>query len=248
MFRWRLQPVGHQTLIIFGVCFLWCAWAHGSSLHVNPVRVALSPAQSIEAITVRNDDSQPALVQAQPFRWLQEDGKDIYNPSTELIAAPPIFTLQPGKTQIVRIGLRRPFPQQGELAYRLYFQEIPPEPHPKEQNLRVVLRIGLPVFVSGNAQTAPVLHWDATQKTSRAVEVNLKNTGNGHVRVTSLKLTAPVGSTVFGAQEFLKYLLPGQTHSWLINTATVLLSGAPVRLTAQTNVGEVYADLALSKP
>lgn len=68
------------------------------------------------------------MVQLEAMAWNKAQGQDIYTPTTDLIAAPPIFTVPPGGTQIVRIGLRRAPDPQRELAYRVYFQEIPPPP------------------------------------------------------------------------------------------------------------------------
>lgn len=243
----ELARIGQFTL---GACLFWFSghgWAVAGGLNVSPMRVLLSPARPIEAILVRNDDSQAAVVQSQLFRWSQEAGRDLYTSTREVLASPPIFTLHAGKSQIVRVGLRRPFPQEGEISYRLYLQELPSPLRVNENGLRVVLRIGLPVFISADPRAAPSLQWQIARKTPGMLEVGLKNAGNAHLQITSLMLSMPSGEPVAVAKNVLNYLLPGQTRSWLIQN-TAFPPGTPLRLAAQTNVGEVHAELALAEP
>src|SRR5919197_3432502 len=127
MHRSRLN---RNRYFAFVACFgylLCSAWAHAGSLQVSPLRLTLSSAQTIDAITVHNSGSDSMVVQVQAFTWSQEDEQDIYIPTKEILANPPIFSLPAGGSQILRIGLRREPPQQRELSYRLYLQQIPTE-------------------------------------------------------------------------------------------------------------------------
>ncbi len=51
--------------------------------------------------------------------------KDVQVVSSDLLATPPIFTLQPGGSQIVRVGLRGARNVPGEVTYRLSLREVP---------------------------------------------------------------------------------------------------------------------------
>ena len=96
-----------------------------ASFVVNPVRVSLSANQRIVALTVRNNGSAPLQVQAQPMRWLVQGEADQYETTDQLLVSPPLFALEPGATQIVRVGLRIPHTGALEQSYRLYLSEVP---------------------------------------------------------------------------------------------------------------------------
>ena len=109
---------------------VWASVAKAASFGVSPVRVTLSETQQMDAITVRNDGTEPVSMQLEVLNWSQEAGKDVLTPSRELLANPPIFTVPAGGSQLVRVGLRRAPDGQRELTYRICLQELPPPPKP----------------------------------------------------------------------------------------------------------------------
>ncbi|WP_119628929.1 fimbrial biogenesis chaperone [Methylocaldum marinum] len=132
--------------------------AHGGALSVAPVRLELSAPELTGAITVTNTGTESSVVQLEATDWSQRNGQDEYAPSRKLSATPPIFTLGPGATQTVRVGLRHPPDPRRELAYRLFLQEVPP-PAPQgcashfasASRSSFPLRDPGPNFVSGHA-------------------------------------------------------------------------------------------------
>ena len=105
---------------------VWASVAKAASFGVSPVRVTLSESQSMGALTVRNDGTEPASLQMEMLNWSQAQGQDVLTPTRELLANPPIFTVPAGGSQLVRVGLRRAPDGQRELTYRIVLQELPP--------------------------------------------------------------------------------------------------------------------------
>jgi fimbrial chaperone protein len=97
-----------QALRGLAVVIAQVSMALAGSLEVNPVRITLSATQAVAAVTVRNSGSEPTVVQLETTRWTQHDGTDALAPTTEVLATPPILTIQPGTARIIRVGLRRP--------------------------------------------------------------------------------------------------------------------------------------------
>ena len=223
--------------------FLACLPAWGGTFQVSPVRATLSASRSIAALTVKNEGSEPAVIQVELVAWSQRDGKDVYVASKEIIATPPIFTVPPGGTQIVRVGLRRPPDPRVELAYRIYLQEVPARPAAGFQGLQVALRLGVPVFVNPASAVAPALKWSA-RRVGGEMKLGVANTGNAHVQVTGLALSAARGPAL-AAPKTVAYVLPGQSREWLFKVAPMPPSGATLQLVAQTDAGEMTADVAL---
>lgn len=214
--------------------------ASAGSFQVNPVRATLSPDKPIGAMTVRNLGNEPTVLQLEVMNWSQEQGKDVYTPSRELLATPPIFTVPAGGSQIVRVGLRRPPDAQRELTYRLFLQEVPPPPKPGFQGLQVALRIGVPVFVPPAAVQPPVLAWRIIRTREGQLELGLANNGNSHVQVANVRLVRPDGGEL-GKQQIAAYVLSGQSSIWPLKDIKAPQPVSALHVFAQTDIGDLDA-------
>ena len=219
--------------------------ASAGSFQVNPVRATLSAAQPVGSLTVRNDGAEPTVVQLEVVSWTQQDGKDVYAPTKEILATPPIFTVPAGGSQTVRVGPRRAPDAQRELTYRLFLQELPPPPKPDFQGLQVVLRIGVPVFVLPSVAASPVLTWQASRTAQGQLKVRVTNSGNAHVQVANFKVAISGGADL-GTQQVAAYVLSGESRDWAVKADAA--PGAALRLSVQTDAGEMQADLVVEKP
>jgi fimbrial chaperone protein len=219
------------------------------TFRVSPIRVELSAQQSTAVVTINNGGEEAVVVQLQMYGWSQQDGNDVYQPTTELIATPPIATIKPGGAQIVRIGLRRSIDPERELAYRLYLQEIPTPPKPDFKGLQVALRIGLPIFVQPQSKAAPVLRWQVEAASKDQVRVTLRNEGNAHVQVTDFNLSVPGREQPLASQQVAAYVLAGQSHQWTLPVDPARTPDATLRLLAHTDSGNVDTEVPVeSKP
>lgn len=196
--------------------------AAAASLEVFPVRVSLGPETPHQAISLRNRGSRDALIQAEVMAWTQDRGRDGYSPSSELLVNPPIFTVPAGGSQVIRIGLDRPVPPDRELAYRLFLQEVPvDEAVGTGLGMRMVLRLGIPVFVAPSAAIGKSLLWSAFRSANGEIGVRLRNEGNLHIQVSSLTLMSPgPNGQTLGRQAMNGYVLPGGTQIWPIRLSS----------------------------
>jgi fimbrial chaperone protein len=198
----------------FGLALLLVAQAAGAgSFGISPLRVTLTSERPAGMLTVRNQSADETIVQLQPHTWSQQDGTDRLEPTTDLIAVPPLFTLPPGGSQVVRLGLRRPPPVAGESSYRLLLREVPPPPPEGFTGLQVVLNLNLPVFVLPAGGARPELSWALGQSTAGGLELRLSNLGDAHVQIKSLHL-ARDGIAALRGYDLPVYLLPGQSRAW----------------------------------
>jgi fimbrial chaperone protein len=189
------------------------ATAQAASLSVSPVAVTLDETTHTAAITLKNEGSESRVIQTELLRWTQKNGENIHAPSRDLLVNPPIATLQPGQTQIIRVGMNREVDKAQELAYRLYVSEVPPPPKEGFTGLRIALRLGLAVFVSPKAKPVGKLDWHAARTPQGALQLTLRNSGNRHLRLTSLKVRDPGnGRQLAELQQPQLTLLAGQTH------------------------------------
>lgn len=218
-----------------------------SDLVVSPIKVTLDDKNSAAIVTLKNAGKEARVIQTELLAWTQQDGKDTYAPTRDLLVNPPIFTLPAGRSQVIRVGLNRSPHAQHELAYRLYVQEVPPPPQAGFTGLRMALRIGLPVFVSPKAQPHPMIRWQVDRTSPDMIRLTVANEGNFHIHLTDIRLTAAdTHRNIVGWNRVHIYLLPGQSRALPLKPEFDW-KGHALNLSARTDRGEVDTELVLEK-
>ncbi len=240
----RARPI---SLAFF---FLWSLAAGAAgTFQVSPVRVELAAGRAIVALTVRNDGDTPTVIQTQVVAWSQQNGEDVYTPTNEVLATPPIFTVAPGATQIARVALRREPDAVRELAYRIFLQEVPGPPQPGFQGLQMALRISIPIFVEAKKPQELKLDWRAQREPDGALRLAVDNVGGRHLQVYDLNISSVDNTTPVYSNQSASYVLPGQRRSWLLEPLRgQVLTGDRVRVKAVTDAGRVETEIVLGKP
>lgn len=212
-----------------------CAFA--GSYTVDPVRIWLSAREPLASMAVHNTGGQPTVVQVETSRWSQSSGQMVLEPTGEVLATPPIFTIPPGGTQLIRLGLRRPVDAHRELTYRVILHEVLSR-DPDGAGLRVALDLSIPVFVKPRVPCAPSLHWQLSRGTKGELRLHIANTGTAHIRLETVEIAAADTAKAFARQNLSAYLLPDDSRSWILESAK-LPSTATVVIRAQTDAGEI---------
>lgn len=220
--------------------------AFAGSIAVNPVRVSLSSTQTTSALVVRNSGAEPSVVQLQIVSWSQQDGKDVHVPTKDVLGTPPIFTVPPGGSQTIRVGLRQRTATPTEGAYRLILQEVPPPPKPEFRGLQVALRLSVPVFVAPAVAPSSSLAWRADLTSQGDLRIVADNTGNTHVQMLRFKLSSGGEELSPATPAEAAYILPGQSREWTLRFTSLPAAGNTMRVEAQTDAGDMQADVVVS--
>ncbi|WP_165848047.1 fimbrial biogenesis chaperone [Paraburkholderia lacunae] len=226
-----------------------CAASHAANFTVSPVRVELSAAHPSIALTVRNESAdEPVVVQLRTVAWSQDTGDDIYAQTTDLLAAPPIFTIPAGASQVIRIGLRRPPTAEQEISYRLFLREVPPAPKPGFAGVQIALEMSLPVFIKPKSASAPVLHWQAASQpgSDGALKLIVKNDGTAHAQVANLVLSAAGNDRPVATHGQFAYILPGQSRqlTFTPSSGSTPPVAAGLHLTGYSDAGDIDSNVA----
>lgn len=200
-----------------GMAALLAPVVMAANFTVSPVRVELSPRQPSYALTVRNESAdEPVIIQLQTFAWSQSEGREVYTPSTDILATPPIFTIPAGGAQIIRVAARRPAID-GERAFRLMLREVPGPRKPELSGVQIALEMNLPVFVKPQAAVAPLLEWSVVRESTGRVRLTVGNRGNAHVQVANLILSEIGSEAPLAGFTGFAYVLPGQERAWSLD-------------------------------
>ena len=191
---------------------LVCSTAQAASLQVNPLRVHLPAKRPVSSVEVMNLGATATDVEVQLHAWKQVDGEDVLEPTNQVVVTPPIFSIDPGSSQVVRIGLLNPNASSTERAFRMILREIPSD-QPLENggapSLRVLLQMSIPVFCAPNGAIEKDLRVTASRSKNGAISLRAMNHGNVHARFQEVTLLSHTGKKLV-RQPLLRYVLPGQ--------------------------------------
>ena len=228
-------------------CLLWWvlaaapSWVLAASIEVAPVSHDLPAGQTMLSMTVSNRSDAEVQLQVRAFVWSQQDGQDQLIPAAELLIAPAIFSVAPGRGQVLRVRVP-PAAAGREASYRLLIDELPDAGSAGE--VRMALRLSVPVFAHGLAAGAPALN--ARFDPARRV-VTLVNTGASRARVHELALVTPGGERVVARPSSGPYVLAGAQREWTVAVdARPLQAGGAWSVVALTDGGRVEVPLVAS--
>ena len=211
---------GKAALCAAFLLFASAADAFAGMIGVSPLRVDFDVEKRSGVIRVFNTGDTALSMQVDARDWSQaEDGTDEYESTSDVIAVPPIFSIEPGESQVIRVGLVGGQRPDRELAHRLFLTELPqPKVDPLGGALRMRLIVSLPIFTAP-AAVAPETGLEMVETVTEEgrLRARFHNPGNTHVRVQEV---AAVDSSGAEAQRTSSavYLLPGATRDFYFDT------------------------------
>jgi fimbrial chaperone protein len=217
--------------------------AQAGALSVEPLRLELDPAARATAITVRNDEPTPVVIQARVLAWSQPDGKDRLEETRDFLVTPAIVEIPAKGFQVLRLGRRAGARGPAEATYRVLLKEILPDAPAGSVGVRMAMELSLPLFVSAPGATPARLAWTA-EVGPDSVRMTAHNAGGQRARLSSAELLDAQGRSV-GRWSGVTYLLAGATRSFRFRSDATLTAGSPVTLLLATESGkeEVRATL-----
>lgn len=235
--------VGLFLLLVLEPFNLACA----TGFSVSPVKVDLTEKKKVVSLQVYNNGDRSTSIQAELMQWQQIQGLDIQeNISRDILVTPPIFTLAPGETQVIRVGLRRPVALDQELSYRLFLQEIPAPNIQDTQGVTMLMRVSLPVFVEPNQQKiASNLQWKIQRIKPNELLLIADNVGNVHSKITELNLQRDGIEALKKQGNF--YILSGASVQWNFKIKEPIVLGDEIQLKIKTSSGFSTYTLQLSE-
>ena len=188
--------------------------ASASKFTVTPTEVDLSPSATSALVTLRNNSKVPLRFEVTLVSWSEDEhGQMTLNPSSDVQFFPKLVELAAGASRNIRIGIKAGTARDVEQSFRLFVEELPNQSATAANAVALRTKIGIPVFVrpAKPSRTAAI---DGVSVENGKVLVRVRNTGNLHVSVDTIKVTGTGGSA---APTFTKdgagwYVLPGGTR------------------------------------
>ena len=182
------------TIAAFLLIFSILASVGHASVNIMPLRVDLGDDHDKDVIHFTNQGATTKSYEVEIVAWSQTDERrEVYSPTEDILAVPPLFTVAPGEQQIIRVGMLTAADQDTERSYRMFITELAP-PATEETGSATIgmrLQLGVPVFVAPIAIPNADLAYVETQKVGEQHFARFRNNGNTHVKVTGIHYTAP---------------------------------------------------------
>lgn len=214
--------------------------ALSASLRVAPVALDLRAPTAASTIRVRNDENRPLHVQVRVFRWSQRGGEDVYEATNDVVASPPITTLQPGGENLVRIVRTTQRPVQGEESYRIVVDELPDPARRQAGTVVLVVRHSIPVFFGPPDAAGAQPSWSVTPVRG-GYRVTVSNAGGQRLKVSNLVLSEN-GRVLARQDGLVGYVLGNAAASWLVPAAGAgSPSGGTLTVSADSEAGRFNA-------
>jgi fimbrial chaperone protein len=206
--------------------------APAQALSVLPVNIFFSPGQKASSLTVTNAGATETSIQIRAYAWSQQGGDDQLTESDAVVLSPPLTTIAPGASQVVRLILRQ-LPQGREATYRILIDQIPPPAEPGI--VHMVLRMSIPIFAQPPTRAVPHVQFHLELDSGKLIVVGI-NDGLSHEVVRDIVLTTKDGRKLKEESSALPYILAGVTRRWTIAADGPLpLPGETLQLTAHTD-------------
>jgi fimbrial chaperone protein len=183
-----------KVLTVSCLLLLLAGPSFAGSYSVMPARIYMTPADRAAVVTVTNDGDEPLVLQADVQSWRQKpDGKDDLQPSDEMVLSPPILTVMPRSSQVLRL-LRTGKPKLGpEQSYRFFLHEVVEARPSTTPGLQFALAYSMPVFITPQG-SKPKLSCKPETSADGKVRAVCENTGFAHSRVHSVTLVDAGGT------------------------------------------------------
>jgi fimbrial chaperone protein len=119
--------------------------AGAAAVRVSPIKLDLKSSSPMATVRLWDEGLKPVRVQIRVFRWTKVNGKDRLEPTTDVVASPPITTLKPRTENSIRIVRVSKKPVVGTESYRLLIDQLPDAGKKIPGQVNVMIRHSIPV-------------------------------------------------------------------------------------------------------
>lgn len=184
--------------------------AHAGVFHVVPTILYLGAKNQSALFTVNNQGTEDLRFQVTSFAWDEpEMGEPGLDPTTDLVVFPTLFVVPAGTSQQIRVGTTKTA-RTAEQSYRIFVEELPPLSEEGTLGVRMLTKMGVPVFLEPKS---PVVSGRIADATFVAGKLSLRvvNEGTVHFKIQDVQAAGldAAGLPLFEGKQSGWYVLPG---------------------------------------
>jgi fimbrial chaperone protein len=207
------RKTGRFLVTALTIAWLWggpqAGAASAATFTVDPTQIFLSGRTGSVLLTLRNESDETLQFQLSVFEWGQSPtGEMQLQPTEDIVFFPTLLTLKPKETRRVRVGGATKQDVR-EKTYRIFVEELPPTGPATSNGVRVLTKMGIPIFVRPVKEVATATLNDLRQQDG-TLRFTLANAGTVHIVPQTIKVRGLAGSnTAFDRDLEGWYVLAG---------------------------------------
>ena len=191
------------------VCFANPVFA--GAIEISPLSLRISPPASVAPLNIRPIGKEPVKIQIRVFRWVDRSDPEALEPTTDLVASPPIAVMKPLVNYSVRIIRQINEPVEKETAYRMLIDVLPNEPL-GTMAVGMGFQYSLPIYVQPSGAAKQKIDW-VVERDEDNIIVSATNNGTISAQFRDLKVSDGKSNIDLGVKTAVT-LGPGDTQSW----------------------------------
>jgi fimbrial chaperone protein len=237
-----------RSLLAMGALCLTNA-AQAGNFNVSPTRIQLDKDHRSVLFTITNNSEASLRFEVTTSSWDEtEEGVMELSATDDLVVFPTLLSLPPGGSRRLRVGAADA-PGAQEQSYRIFVTELPAGSSEDTTGIRVLTRIGVPVFV-GPSRPAARLEVDEALLHDDQLDVVVANNGSTYamVREISAVLRDDAGEEIGHASLRGWYVLSGNRRRFALDLPEgVCAMAASVDLVVDSDRGDWTGEQELSR-
>lgn len=200
-------------MLVFISCLillLYLTDSHAANFSINPIRVFFNGTADTAILKIQNESDKGFTIQMSTYLWTQDDdGKDIYTETKDIIYFPKIAEVKGSEEKTIRLGIKKPR-SNIEQAYRIYIDEIRDPEAVEGSAITFLMKVGVPIFISP-------LHSEIKgdienpELAGGSLKMAVKNKGNVQFIISAIKIAGndASGKEVYSTERGGGYLHAG---------------------------------------
>ena len=181
--------------------------AYSATFGTKPASLTIDPRHPIAQVAVSSLNARVVSFDVRVHRWTQNANADVLGSDEPagLIVVPPIFSIAPFDTTLVRVAFRQtPSSPKVEDSYQVVMTEITPSANPPARVITV------PLFIRPATSSGEALY-TLRPAGGNTASLIINNQSNAHIYVSKLSISLN-GETLYNGK-FTMYVLAGTARS-----------------------------------
>lgn len=225
---------------LLGLCALHTSMAGASSLQISPTRLDKVLPESAGVITLRNGNTRPINVQVRVLRWSQVMGIERFDPTTEVVASPPVAKVGANNQYLLRVVRVSKKPAVIEESYRVLVDELPDPAQKKVGNVNFTVRFSMPAFFRDAGTPPAQVSWNI-RRGNGGYLLSGTNTGATKLHLKNVQLIQN-GRVIATKNDVAGHVIAGGTAQFSLGNAKGLTAGSAT-LKLETDNGPLEANV-----
>ncbi len=117
-----------------------------ATVRVPPILLDVPSGALSSSVRIWNDAPTMLRVQVRVFKWTVANGRNVLQPTHDVVVSPPMTALAPNSENVIRVVRVANSPVEARESYRLIIDQLPDPRQQKPGTVNVLVRHAIPLY------------------------------------------------------------------------------------------------------